>query len=93
MGARASTRLHPFTNRAHFERSDAPTLVSIDPRLVFGRPVVTGSRVPTGELAERFWAGDSPAVLREEYGRSEKEVVEAIRYEWWRAGAAADLLR
>lgn len=84
-----ATRLHPFTNKAHFERSDAPRLVSIDPRLVFGRPVVTGSRVPTGELAERFWAGDSPSVLRDEYGRSEEEVVEAIRYEWWRAGAAA----
>lgn len=82
-------RLHPFTNKTHFEQPDAPRLVSIDPRQVFGRPVVTGSRVPTGELAERFWAGDSPTVLRDEYGRSEEEVVEAIRYEWWRASAAA----
>lgn len=84
-----ATRLHPFTNKTHFEQPGAPRLVSIDPRFVFGRPVVTGSRVPTGELAERFWAGDSPTVLRDEYGRSEEEVAEAIRYEWWRAGAAA----
>lgn len=82
-------RLHPFTNKAHFEKPDASRLVSIDPRFVFGRPVVTGSRVPTGEIAERFWAGDSPSILRDEYGRSEEEIVEAIRYEWWRAGAAA----
>ena len=84
-----ATRLHPFTNKTHFEQSDAPRLVSIDPRRVFGRPVVSGSRVPTGELAQRFWAGDSMSVLQDEYGRSEDEVAEAIRYEWWRAGAAA----
>ena len=55
----------------------------------FGKPVITGSRVPTGEIAGRFYAGDSYETLVDEYGRSPEEIQEAIRYEWWRAGVAA----
>lgn len=82
-----AVRLFPFTRKNMVERPDAPTLVSIDPRFVFGRPVLTGTRVPTEEIAERFWAGDSYESLVAEYGRSPEEIAEAIRYEWWRAAA------
>lgn len=82
-----AVRLYPFTRKNLVEHPTAPTLVSIDARHVFGRPVITGSRVPTGDVAERFYAGDSYETLVAEYGRSPKEIEEAIRYEWWRAAA------
>ncbi len=44
-------RLFPFTGRPS---PDAARLVSIDPRVAFGRPVIAGTRVPTAEIAERF---------------------------------------
>ena len=78
-------RLFPFTRKNLVEHPDAPTLVSIDPRYVFGRPAIAGTRVPTAEVAERFWAGDSLDMLVAEYDRSPEEIGEAIRYEWWRA--------
>jgi uncharacterized protein (DUF433 family) len=80
-----AVRLFPFTRKNLVERPDAPRLVSIDPRLVFGRPAIAGTRVPTAEVADRFWAGDSLDTLTAEYDRSPEEIGEAIRYEWWRA--------
>ncbi len=81
-------KLFPFTRKHdRFTAADAPRLVAIDPRLAFGRPVIAGSRVPTLEVGERFWAGDSITVLAEEYGRSAAEIEEAVR--WERLTAAA----
>jgi uncharacterized protein (DUF433 family) len=82
-------RLYPFTRKNVIEQPTAPKLVTIDPRYMFGKPVITGSRVPTGEIAGRFYAGDSYETLIAEYGRSPDEIQEAIRYEWWRAAIAA----
>lgn len=82
-------RLYPFTRKKMIEQRTAPKLVTIDARYMFGKPVITGSRIPTGDIAGRFYAGDSYETLVAEYGRSPEEIQEAIRYEWWRAGAAA----
>lgn len=79
--------LYPFTRKGVLDKPDAPTLVTIDAKQAFGRPVITGTRVPTEDIAERFFAGDSYDALVEEYGRSPEEIGEAIRYEWWRAAA------
>src|SRR5688500_6517058 len=58
-----AVRLYPFTRKTLVEQDKAPTLVTIDPRYVFGRPVITGTRIPTSEIAERFYAGDSYETL------------------------------
>ena len=58
-----------------------PKIISIDPRVRFGRPVIVGTSIPTSEIAERFRAGDSFEALAEEYGRPPKEIEEAIRCE------------
>ena len=58
-----------------------PKIISLDPRVRFGRPVIVGTSIPTAEIAERFRAGDSFAELAEDYGRPEKEIEEAIRCE------------
>lgn len=78
-------RLYPYTRKQAVGHADAPKLVSINPRYAFGRAVITGSRVPTADIAGRFWAGDSLDELAAEYGRQTAEISEAIRCEWWRA--------
>ena len=75
-------RLFPFTRRRDEAAApDAPRIISIDPAVAFGRPVIAGSRVPTAEVAERFKAGESPRELAEDFGRKEEEILEAIRCE------------
>ncbi len=60
---------------------DEPKVISLDPRIRFGRPVIHGTSIPTDEIAERFCAGDTSSELAEEYGRKEEEIAEAIRCE------------
>ncbi len=79
-----AVRLFPFTRPAA-AGAQAPRLIVIDPRLAFGRPVIIGTRIPTGEVFERFTAGDSLDQLTQEYGRTPKEIFEAIHYEARRA--------
>ena len=70
-------RLYPFTRRG----TESPRLVSIDPLVAYGRPVITGSRVTTADVSDRFKAGESPEVLSSDYGRTPEEIWEAIRCE------------
>jgi uncharacterized protein (DUF433 family) len=70
-------RLFPFTRR--YEES--PRIVSIDPKVQFGKPCITGTGVPTAIIAERHEAGDPLELLAEDYGRPQKEIEEALRYE------------
>jgi uncharacterized protein (DUF433 family) len=80
-----AVRLFPFTRNARIPSesviTDAPRIVAIEPTVAFGRPVIAGSRIPTVEIFERFNAGDSFAVLADEYGRPIAEIEEAIRCE------------
>src|SRR5262245_45745957 len=79
-------RLFPFT-WSRREQQDpvrlesAPRIMSMDPAVAFGRPVITGSRVPTIEIFRRFNAGESPEALAEDFGRRPDEIIEAIRCE------------
>lgn len=76
-------RLYPFT-RKHANTDvlvQQPQIIAIDPAIVFGRPVIAGTRVATTEVAERYLAGDSVSSLAEDYGRSQEEIEEAIRCE------------
>lgn len=62
--------------------ANEPKIISIDPRVRFGRPVIVGTSIPTTEIAERFRAGDSFDAIADEYGRPSKEIEEAIRCEF-----------
>lgn len=73
-----AVRLYPFTRRMG---EDTPRIISIDPRVAFGRPVIAGTRIPTAEVAERFKAGDSIDDLLREYDASASQIHEAIRCE------------
>lgn len=71
-------RLYPFTR---FRDIDEPRPVSIDPKIAFGRPVLSGTGIPTEVVADRFNAGETIDELAEDYGRTRGEIEEAIRFE------------
>jgi uncharacterized protein (DUF433 family) len=73
-------RLYPFTRKRDLQE---PRVVVIDPHVSYGRPVLVGTGIPTAVVAERYKAGESIDELAEDYGRSRKEIEEAIRCELW----------
>jgi len=77
-------RLFPFS-RSSATGKDQPMTVVIDPRLSFGRPVLSKVAVPTEVIVDRFRAGDSVAEMAGDYGVGEDEIEEALRFEQRRA--------
>jgi uncharacterized protein (DUF433 family) len=73
-----AVRLYPYSKRK--EDTELKPIV-IDPRMSFGRPVIAGTGIPTSIIAERFEAGDSIKELARDYGRTEGEIEEALRWE------------
>lgn len=73
-----AVRLFPVTRQ---DPNRSPRLVTIDPRVAFGRPVIAGTGIPTAVVHERWKAGDSVAALAEDYDRTPEEIEEALRYE------------
>jgi len=71
-------RMYPLTRPAAL---GAPKLLTIDPRIAFGRPVVKRNAITTSAIAERFRAGESISDLADDYDLEVIEVEEAIRYE------------
>jgi len=68
----------PFVEKRSF---DEPRSIMISPAISFGRPVISGTGIPTAVIASRFHARDSVGDLAREYGRTDKEIEEAIRWE------------
>ena len=60
---------------------DEPRLIMITPAISFGRPVISGTGISTAVIASRFHARESVDELAREYGRSNREIEEAIRWE------------
>ena len=75
-----ASRLFPFT-RLGVAPGRQPKTVVIDPRVAFGRPVLTGTGIPTAVLADRYKAGESIADLAADYEFKAEMVEEAIRCE------------
>jgi uncharacterized protein (DUF433 family) len=73
-----AARLYPFIR---LSGTDQPRNVVINPYVSFGKPVITGTGLPTRVVAERFKAGDSIPQIAADYGRKEAEIDDAIRYE------------
>lgn len=73
-------RLFPFS-RSPERFPEQPSFVVIDPRIAFGRPFVEAAGVRTDVILDRFGAGDSPVEMAKDYGVSEEEILEALRYE------------
>ncbi len=56
-------------------------LISVDPRVQFGRPCLSGTGIPTAVVAERFVAGESMDSLVADYRIPQEQIEEAVRYE------------
>jgi uncharacterized protein (DUF433 family) len=77
-------RLFPFS-RTKVPSSEQPRAVVVDPRLSFGRPVLSKVAIPTDIIVDRFRAGDSLTEMAKDYGVEEEEIEEALRFEQRRA--------
>lgn len=77
-------RFYPFTGEpivAGPAAIEQPRIVSVDPFVSFGRPVVAGTNIRTEILSERWIGGDSIDSLAADY-QLERNIVEAaLRYE------------
>jgi uncharacterized protein (DUF433 family) len=63
------------------QASAGRSVVVIDPRVGFGRPVLDGTGIRTEVVIERFSAGERIEDLAEDYGRSPAEIEEVVRCE------------
>lgn len=82
--AGAPVRLYPFPG-GRPPVPDWPRTVVMDPRIAFGRPVIAGTSIPTAEVAKRITAGETLEEIAEDYDRSPREILEAVRWEIARA--------
>jgi uncharacterized protein (DUF433 family) len=73
-----AARLYPFVR---LNGTEQPRNVVINPYVSFGKPVITGTGLPTRVVAERYKAGDSIPQIARDYGRKKEEIDDAIRYE------------
>ena len=80
----AIARFYPFIGEPVISGpgvTEQPKVVSVDPFVSFGRPVVAGTNIRTEILAERWLGGDTIESLATDY-RLDREVVEAaLKYE------------
>jgi uncharacterized protein (DUF433 family) len=71
-------RLYPFIRSLEYE---GPKTVTVDPRVAFGRPVITGTRIPTAEVRSRIDAGESLEEVAEDFGQEKSKIEDAVIYE------------
>lgn len=62
-------------------------IISIDPAIRFGKPMITGTGIPTDILVDLYNAGDSIEDIADEYSCSPLQVKTAIQFESQRKAA------
>lgn len=70
-------RLRPFLTAMY----GGDETVEINPRISFGRPVVTGSGIMTSTIVQRIDSGDGVPHLVREYGLTAAEIQNAVLFE------------
>lgn len=69
-------RLFPFVAQGELAKP-----VTIDPRMAFGRPTVSGTGISTAMIVARFRGGEPIAELADDYGVRVDQIQAALRYE------------
>lgn len=59
----------------------SPATIECNPRVLFGQPVLAGTRVPTAEIAARYEAGEDPSTIADDLHQSQDKILDAIRFE------------
>lgn len=70
--------IFPWRHYAPGKNEDRP--VSVNPEVLSGRLVVTGTRIPAQTIWERTRTGESVSTVADDYGISEKLVNDALRH-------------
>jgi uncharacterized protein (DUF433 family) len=68
------------SKRNQFSEDDYAPVV-VDPEVCFGRPLISGTAIPTDVVADRFLGGDSIKRMAEDYDLSQAQVRAALRFE------------
>ena len=76
--SRFPVRLYPFLSTA---TPSAERPIVIDPRVAFGRPVVSRKGISTATIAERIDAGESVGDIATDYDLQHAEIEQAVVYE------------
>jgi uncharacterized protein (DUF433 family) len=71
--------LFPFTRATPDAAS--PKMIMINPRVAFGRPVITGTSIPTAAVFKRWQVGESIEEIADDFERPNPEIEEALRWE------------
>jgi uncharacterized protein (DUF433 family) len=71
-------RLHPFLT---FEANAADRPISIDPKIAFGRPVLTKAGVSTAAITDRIDANEDPADIAADYDLTVEDIEQAVLFE------------
>jgi uncharacterized protein (DUF433 family) len=74
-------RFYPFPN------DTSPKTVVMDPEVVFGRPVIVGTRITTLMVFERYTGGESLTDIAQDYNLKLPDIEEALRCEIERRAA------
>src|SRR5437588_11969230 len=76
-------KLYPFTRDTQADAAPAadPRVVVMNPKISFGRPVISGTGIPVASIYERYKAGDSVADLAQDFRLEISAIEEAIRCE------------
>jgi uncharacterized protein (DUF433 family) len=59
----------------------AESLITIDPTIAFGRPILVSQGISTETIAARIDVGESAANVTADYGALKAEVEQAVVYE------------
>ena len=54
--------------------------ITVDPSVLFGNPVIKGTRVPVDTIVARVASGMNIKEIAEEYGITEKDIYNALHY-------------
>ena len=76
-------RFHPLLRRSDSPENSMrdPEYILVDPRISFGKPVLSGTGISTEVIAGRLTAGDPEEELVAEYGRTLAEIRAAAQFE------------
>lgn len=77
-------KLYPFSG---IGKPDEPRSILIDPKISFGRPILSNTSVPVEIIVERYRAGESMRELAEDYECNQEKIEEAIRCRLWEQAA------
>ena len=73
-------KLYPFSGTG---KPNEPKSILIDPRISFGRPILSDISIPVDIIVERYKAGESMRELAGDYECNRKKIEEAVRCQLW----------